>query len=419
VRLRQCTKSWHASGNKENVICQKTQGIEKMKAMILAAGKGTRINPISQTIPKPLIPIMNKPVVQLLVEYLAKNGIKDIAINTSHLAEKIEHACQHGSQFGVDILYSYEGTKVGNDFHPQTIGSAGGLKRVQDRWNYFDGTFVVMCGDAYLDLDLNAALKAHYRNRAIATVVLKDVEPQACEKYGVVKCNNKGRVESFQEKPLPEEALSNTVNTGVYIFEPEIFEHIPEARGYDIGSQLLPDLVSKGLPFYGFKADFNWLDIGSIQDIWQANTRLVKGEMNDFKIPGTRNFFSLRAESSVVIDPHNSIIRGPIYIGSGTIVEPGATIIGPTVIGSNCEIRANAVIRESVIGDHYRIENSCTLNRELVLAGYRLDLEGHNTPIDDCYPHITDARSCQNNDLITESFTTNLIPSPRTKQASL
>jgi len=390
-----------------------------MKAMILAAGKGTRVNPISQTIPKPLIPLMNKPVIQLLVEYLAKYGVTNIAINTSHLAEKIEHACQHGSQFGIDILYSYEGTKIGNDFHPQSIGSAGGMKRIQERWNYFDSTFVVMCGDAYLDLDLNEALKSHYRNRALATVVLKDVDPQACSKYGVVKCDASGKVETFQEKPAAEEALCNTVNTGIYIFEPEIFEYIPESREYDIGSQLLPDLVSKGVAFYGFNAEFSWLDIGSIEDIWEANTRLVSGELNNFSIPGSRNFFSLRAESSVMIDPHNSIIRGPVYIGSGTIVEPGATIIGPTVIGANCEIHANAVIRESVVGDHYRIGNGCTLNRQVVLADHRIDLDGQSVPISDCGQEISDARSSGRINPVTETVTANQLPMPRKKLATL
>lgn len=352
-----------------------------MKAMILAAGKGTRVNPISKSIPKPLIPLVNRPVLELLIEYLTQQGINEIAINTSHLSDKIEQACHHGSQYGAQILYSYEGSKRGDLFVPDALGSAGGMRRIQDRWNFFDQTFVVLCGDAFLDLDLNEVLRAHYSKNAVATVVLKEVPRDQCHKYGVVKCSSTGEVESFQEKPSVDEALSNTINTGIYIFEPEIFRYIPSGINADIGTDLLPLLVQKGVPFFGYRTDFNWLDIGTIEDIWQANRAMVSGALKNFRVPGSRIFYDMRLDSSVVIDPYNSLIRGPIYIGSGTIVEPGATIIGPTVIGANCEIKASATIRQCVIGDHYLIDHDCVLNEQVVLGGYCINRNGSSSAI--------------------------------------
>ena len=220
-----------------------------MKAMILAAGKGTRVQPITYTIPKPLIPILQKPVMEFLLELLRQHGFNQIMVNVSHLANEIENYFRDGQKFGVDIAYSFEGQIVDGALVGKALGSAGGMRRIQDFNPFFDDTFVVMCGDALIDLNLSAAVRWHREKGAIATVVMKSVPLEEVPSYGVVVTDESGRIKAFQEKPSVEEALSTDINTGIYIFEPEIFNYIPSNQEYDIGSELFPKLVEIGAPF--------------------------------------------------------------------------------------------------------------------------------------------------------------------------
>lgn len=170
-----------------------------MKAMILAAGKGTRVRPITYTIPKPLIPILQKPVMEFLLELLRQHGFDQIMVNVSHLAHEIEGYFRDGQRFGVDIGYSFEGSIVDGELVGEAVGSAGGLRKIQDFNTFFDDTFVVLCGDALIDLDLTAAVKQHRANGAIATVITKKVPKEDVPSYGVVVTDENGRIKSFQE----------------------------------------------------------------------------------------------------------------------------------------------------------------------------------------------------------------------------
>ncbi len=172
-----------------------------MKAMILAAGKGTRVRPITHTIPKPLIPILQKPVMEFLLELLRQHGFDQIMVNVSHLAEEIESYFRDGQRFGVQIGYSFEGRIEEGELIGDALGSAGGLRRIQDFNPFFDDTFVVLCGDALIDLDLTAAVKLHREKGAIATIVTKTVDKEEVSSYGVVVSDEEGRILSFQEKP--------------------------------------------------------------------------------------------------------------------------------------------------------------------------------------------------------------------------
>src|SRR5207244_9142835 len=191
-----------------------------MKAVILAGGKGTRVRPITETIPKPMIPIINKPILEFLIELLRQHGFNQIMITTSYLAWDIESYFREGSRFGVQIGYSYEGYYKDGQPVPDGIGSAGGLKKIQDASGFFDDTFAVLCGDAIIDLDLTRALELHRRTQALATIVLKNVSRDLVSRYGVVETAPDGRILRFQEKPKPVDAISTCANTGIYIFEP-------------------------------------------------------------------------------------------------------------------------------------------------------------------------------------------------------
>jgi len=347
-----------------------------MKAMILAAGKGTRVRPITYTIPKPLIPILQKPVMEFLVELLRKHGFDEIMVNVSHLANEIENYFRDGQKFGVQIAYSFEGQIIEGELIGAALGSAGGMKRIQDFSPFFDDTFVVLCGDALIDLDLTEAVKWHRERGAIATVVMKSVSPEEVSSYGVVVTDESGRIKAFQEKPSVEDALSTDINTGIYIFEPEIFNYIPSKTEYDIGSQLFPKLVEIGAPFYGISMDFQWVDIGKVPDYWQAIRSVLLGEIKNVSVPGREVLPGIYTGLNVAVNWDKVEITGPVYIGAMTKIEDGAKIIGPTMIGPNCWVCSGATVENSVIFEYSRLGPGVRLVDKLVFGRYCVDKIG-------------------------------------------
>jgi len=347
-----------------------------MKAMILAAGKGTRVRPITHTIPKPLIPILQKPVMEFLLELLREHGFDQIVVNVSHLADQIENYFRDGQRFGVQIAYSFEGSIKDGELCGEAIGSAGGIKKIQDFNPFFDDTFVVLCGDALIDLDLTAAVKWHKEKGSIATIVTKYVPRELVSSYGVVVTDSEGRIQTFQEKPSIEEALSTKINTGIYIFEPEVIDYIPSGQVYDIGSELFPKLVAKGAPFYAVNMDFEWVDIGKVPDYWHAIRAILKGQLKNVQIPGTQVKPGIYTGLNVAVNWDKVNITGPVYIGGMTHIEDGATIIGPTMIGANCWICKGAVVNNSIIFDYSRLGPSVNLIDKLVFGRYCISETG-------------------------------------------
>ena len=347
-----------------------------MKAMILAAGKGTRVRPITHTIPKPMIPILQKPVMEFLVELLRQHGFDQIMVNVSHLADVIENYFRDGQKFGVQIAYSFEGRIEEGEMIGEALGSAGGMKRIQDFSPFFDDTFVVLCGDALIDLDLTAAVKWHREKGAIATIVMKSVPREEVPSYGVVVTDESGKIKAFQEKPSVEEALSTDINTGIYIFEPEIFDYIPSGEEYDIGSQLFPALVAEGAPFYGISMDFEWVDIGKVPDYWRAIQSVLLGQVKNVSIPGIEVRPGIYAGLNVAVNWDKVDITGPVYIGGMTIIEDGAKIVGPTMIGPNCWLCSGATVENSVIFEYSRLGSDVRLVDKLVFGRYCVDKTG-------------------------------------------
>jgi mannose-1-phosphate guanylyltransferase len=347
-----------------------------MKAMILAAGKGTRVRPITYTIPKPMIPILQKPVMEFLLELLRQHGFDEIMVNVSHLAHEIENYFRDGQRFGVQIAYSFEGSIVEGELVGKALGSAGGMRRIQDFNPFFDDTFIVLCGDALIDLDLTEAVRLHREKGAIATVVTKKVPKDQVSSYGVVVTNEEGRIRAFQEKPPVEEALSTDINTGIYIFEPEIFNYIPSGVEYDIGGELFPKLVEVGAPFYGVSMDFEWVDIGKVPDYWQAIRDVLMGKVKNVPIPGKEVAPGIYTGLNVMVNWDKVDIQGPVYIGAMSQIDDGATIIGPSMIGPNCRICSNATVDNSVIFEYSRLGAGVRLVDKLVFGRYCVDKTG-------------------------------------------
>ncbi len=344
--------------------------------MILAAGKGTRVRPITYTIPKPMIPILQKPVMEFLLELLRQHGFDEIMVNVSHLANEIESYFRDGQRFGVQIAYSFEGKIVDGDLIGEAVGSAGGMRRIQDFSPFFDDTFVVLCGDALIDLDLTEAVRQHREKGSIATIVMKSVPREEVSSYGVVVTDDEGRIKTFQEKPSVEEALSTDINTGIYIFEPEIFDYIPSNTEFDIGGQLFPKLVEAGAPFYGIPMEFQWVDIGRVPDYWEAIRSVLMGEVKNVAIPGHEVAPGIYTGLNVDVNWDKVNIKGPVYIGGMTRIEDGATIIGPTMIGPSCNICSGATVDNSVIFEYSRLGPGVRLVDKLVFGRYCVDKTG-------------------------------------------
>jgi mannose-1-phosphate guanylyltransferase len=348
-----------------------------MKAMILAAGKGTRVRPLTQVLPKPMIPILGKPVMEYLVEELARHGFDQIMVNTSHLANYLESYFNDGRRWGVEIGYSFEGYIHDGDVIAKPVGSAGGMRRIQDFGGFFDDTFLVVCGDAIIDLDLTTAVRKHWQSGAVASIVVAHVDRSQVPNYGVVVCDDQGRITEFQEKPSVDEAKSNLVNTGIYIFEPSVLDLVPAGIEYDIGSQLFPAILEAKLPFNAIDLPFNWIDIGRLSDYWEANQRLMSGQLNYVRMPGTEVFPGVWCGLNVNVDWDAVRLEGPVYIGAGSHIMAGAEILGPTWIGHGCVIEGGAKVRRSILFEYSRLGGRAEVDEAVVFGRNCVDKEGN------------------------------------------
>ncbi len=346
------------------------------KGMILAAGQGTRVRPLTRDLPKPMIPILGKPVMEYLIEHLARHGITEIMINVAYHHQKIEEYFGDGHRWGVQIGYSYEGVREHGDILPRPMGSAGGMRRIQDFSGFFDETTLVLCGDALIDLDITAALAEHAAKKAIASVVGMDVPLNEVQSYGVVVADSDNKIQSFQEKPKPSEAKSTLVSTGIYIFEPEVLDLVPPDTVYDIGAQLFPQLVAKKLPFFVQNRPFKWIDIGRVSDYWSVLQRVLNGEVAEMQMPGREVKPGIWVGLNTCIPWDKVTIEGPVYIGSSVCIEPGACITGPAWIGHGSHIRTGARLVRSILFEYTRIAADMRFNEMIVSPDYCVDRHG-------------------------------------------
>lgn len=347
------------------------------KGMILAAGQGTRVRPLTKDLPKPMVPILGKPLMEYLIEYLARHGVREIMVNVAWHHRQIERYFGDGSRWGVELGYSYEGVLDHGDIVPRPMGSAGGMKRIQDFSGFFDETTLVLCGDALIDLDIGAAVAEHKAKGALATVVTLDVPREEVKHYGIVVADGEGRIQSFQEKPRPEDAKSTAASTGIYIFEPKVLDLIPSGVVYDIGSQLFPKLVEQGLPFYAQNRHFNWIDIGRVSDYWSVLQRVLSGDFADMHMPGKQVRPGVWTGLNTRVPWDSVNIQGPVYLGSSVQIEPGATIIGPTWIGHGSHVKAGATVERSVLFEYTRIPPGMRFTEMIVSPEYCVDRRGN------------------------------------------
>lgn len=308
--------------------------------MILAGGLSTRLYPLTKQVPKPLVPVAGEPNAVHLIRYLKSYGITEIAINVHYLADMIVEALGDGSAFGVQLEYLYE--KV-------LLGSAGAVEQMK----YFlaDAPFVVVGCDDLTDIPLDKLLEYHCEKQAIATIGL--VEREEVDQYGVVVTAADGKITGFQEKPPKGAERSKLVNTGIYAFTPEIFEHIPSGVFYDFGKNVFPALQEAGAAFYGFDArNAYWCDIGTPSEYRRATNDVLRGT---FRLPG------------------HPPVTSDIWIGEGARVAKDAVLIGPSVIGNDVEVGSGARIERSIIWQGSRIAENAVLRDTIVGMDYRVE----------------------------------------------
>lgn len=364
------------------------------KGMILAAGQGTRVRPLTKDLPKPMVPILGKPVMEYLIEHLARHDITEIMINVAFHHKKIEEYFGDGHHWGVNIGYSFEGVYDHGDILPRPKGSAGGMKAIQEFSEFFDETTLVICGDAIIDLDLSASLEEHRSKGALASVVALEVSHDQVQNYGIVVTDKDGRIVLFQEKPSPEEARSNLASTGIYIFEPEVLDLVPSGVTFDIGNQLFPLLAEKRLPFYAQNRFFNWIDIGRVTDYWSVLQRVLSGEVAEMSMPGKEVRPGVWVGPNTSISWESSKIVGPVYIGSSVRIESGCSVIGPTWIGHGSHLRKEAKVTRSVLFEYTRIGEAMEFFEMIVSPRYCVDRVGDTTYVGDdrCQLRWGDAR---------------------------
>ncbi len=357
------------------------------KGMILAAGQGSRVRPLTKDLPKPMVPILGKPVMEYLIEHMASHGVREIMVNVAYHHQRIEQYFGDGRRWGVEIGYSYEGVREHGDILPRPMGSAGGMRRIQDFSGFFDETTIVLCGDALIDLDITAAIRQHEETKALASIVGLEVPRNEVSNYGVVVADAEGRILAFQEKPEPDKALSNLASTGVYIFDPAVLERVPPNTVYDFGSELFPQLADEAAAFYVQNRPFHWLDIGRVSDYWTVLQRVLQGEIGRMSMPGREIRPGVWAGINTSVPWDEVEISGPVYIGSSVKIEKGASITGPTWIANGCVVRENARITRSILFEYTRIAPHMQFEEMIVSRQYCVNRYGETLYAgDDSHP---------------------------------
>lgn len=304
-----------------------------MKAVIMAGGEGTRLRPLTCSKPKPMVPVANKPVIEHITDLLKRNNIINMAATLQYMPDMISEYFGDGDAFGFKMRYYIE---------QKPLGTAGSVKNAEA---FLDEPFLVISGDALTDIDIRKAIDFHRARDAMATLILKRVDIPL--EYGVVVTDKEGRIVRFLEKPCWGEVLSDTVNTGIYILSPEIFNYIKPDTVFDFSRDLFPILLKEKKRMFGYITEEYWCDIGDVCAYTQAHADILNGKVR-VDIPG------------------REVSKG-IWIGAGTIVEQEASLSSPCIIGSQCHIRRGVQIGGyCVIGDHNIISENCGIKKSVI-----------------------------------------------------
>lgn len=332
----------------------------------MAGGEGSRLRPLTTSRPKPLVPIAGKPVMHHIVDLLRRHGITEVVATLHFLADEIENYFGDGSSAGVAMEYVVEDTP---------LGTAGAVKLAQARLHA--QRFLVVSGDALTDIDLHELLSAHERSGAVATIALQRVANPL--EFGVVVTGEDGRITRFLEKPSWGEVFSDTINTGIYVLEPEVFEYMEAGKSYDFAKDIFPFMLRDERALYGHVTAGYWSDIGNLQQYLQANYDALRGAVR-VEIPGVEILPGVWAGEEARISP-GAVVRGPAFIGRNATIETGAVIEELTAIGASSIVAQNARLTRSVGWEDVYVGESasltgCTLADRVIVKDRVTVMEG-------------------------------------------
>jgi mannose-1-phosphate guanylyltransferase/mannose-1-phosphate guanylyltransferase/phosphomannomutase len=300
-----------------------------MKAMVLAAGLGTRLQPLTYELPKPMVPMLDRPVMAHIVRLLEHQGFDELVANLHWFPDSIR------DYFGDRIEYRHE---------PELLGTAGGVRKVRDFFG--DEEVVVISGDVLTDLDVSALVERHRSAGGIATLTVKSIPDTRA--YGVVIHDEDGRIQGFQEKPDPDEALSDLANCGIYCFSPEIFDFFPDDDPVDWAQDGFPALLEHDVPFYIHEIESYWNDIGSFAELRQGTWDALEGRLQ-LEVPGREAREGLRAGERSPLPEDLELVGAPVWIGEDCELGEGVRLMGPVAIGDRCTVEAGASLRDVIL----------------------------------------------------------------------
>jgi mannose-1-phosphate guanylyltransferase / phosphomannomutase len=330
-----------------------------MKAVVMAGGEGTRLRPLTSNQPKPMVSIVGKPCMEHIIELAREHGFEDVIVTVAFLPQAIRGYFGDGGSLGVNIEYSVE---------ESPLGTAGSVRLASGR---LDETFLVISGDALCDFDLTKLVEFHRERGAAATLALKRVENPL--EFGIVVTDSEGRVERFLEKPSWSQVFSDTINTGVYVLEPEVLRHVPADRPYDFSKELFPLLLDMGRPVYGFVVDGYWQDIGNLTQYRQANFDALDGRVK-LNIPGVRLRGNVWLGEGVDIDDFDRI-EAPAFVGNYCRIATDATVGSYSVLSASVTLRDRARTVSSVIDSATHVGRSALIENAIV--GRSCDIRSH------------------------------------------
>ena len=328
-----------------------------MKVVIMAGGKGTRLRPLTSKQPKPMVPIVNTPCMEHIVNLLKHHGFEDILATLEFMPEVIQEYFGDGSGWGVRMEYSVE---------EEPLGTAGSVKFAED---WLTERFVVISGDALTDVDLGEAVAFHEERGAEATLVLKEVEDPS--EFGIVMVEDDGRVSGFLEKPDEEEVFSHTANTGIYILEPGVLKDIPEEQEYDFAEELFPKLLEEGRSMYGYVMEGYWEDIGNIEQYMGAQKDVLDGKVRGIRLPGERLREGVYVGREARADEDQ--LEGPVVLGDNVRLSSGAHVGPYSVLGPNVSVEVGASVERSTVAEGSSIGEEAELDGALVGRSCRIE----------------------------------------------
>ncbi|MCA6070716.1 MAG: NDP-sugar synthase [Endomicrobium sp.] len=331
-----------------------------MKAFVLAAGASTRLRPLTMDIPKPMIPILGKPALYYTFLNLWKNGFTVACVNTYYRPDIITNFFQN-NDINIKLEFLHE---------KKILGTAGAIKNKEE---FFEDTFVVMSGDGLTDINLKKAVEFHKKKKSLATIVLKKINLRF--EYGIAITNKDGEIKSFVEKPLLGDVFNDEVNTGIYVFEPEIFKFIPKNKFFDFSMDLFPFLMKKKIKIYGYVMDEYWTDIGNIVEYKKGVFDALDGKLKI--IPIIKNRENKYISSNAKIDKSVKIcgpcfVGNNVVIGKNAVIEPYSVISDNVTMGNNVSVEKSIIWENSEFGDNVKITNTVVGSDTLISSNVTL-----------------------------------------------